>query len=71
MVEWTGMSNGVKLREWGQIGVMRTVGTALYTIGPPADSEYAVEPVGVLTITPSQLTLLITSSSIYISNVTN
>ena len=29
--------------------------TAGLTIGPPADSEYAVEPVGVATISPSAL----------------
>ena len=38
---------------WGQIGVTTIAGTDGCTIGPPADSEYAVEPVGVATISPS------------------
>ena len=38
---------------WGQIGVtVRTLHSGLM-IGPPAASEYAVEPVGVATIKPS------------------
>ena len=38
-----------------QIGVRSTPGTSGCTIEPPAASEYAVEPVGVATITPSPL----------------
>ena len=41
-----------KLR--GQIGVSTIALNEGCTIGPPADSEYAVEPVGVETIRPSQ-----------------
>ena len=41
-----------KLR--GQIGVRTIALNEGCTIGPPADSEYAVEPVGVETMRPSQ-----------------
>ena len=41
-----------KLR--GQIGVRTIALNEGWTIGPPADSEYAVEPVGVETMRPSQ-----------------
>ena len=34
----------------GQIGVMTKLCTLGWTIGPPADNEYAVDPVGVDTI---------------------
>ena len=36
--------------EIGDTSSMRTEGS---TIGPPAESEYAVEPVGVATMSPS------------------
>jgi len=39
----------------GQIGVMQTADTVGKITGPPADSEYAVEPVGVEMINPSSL----------------
>ncbi len=45
--------SGRKAREWGQIGVARSASTVGRTIGPPAESEYAVEPVGVATMSPS------------------
>src|SRR5262247_2342447 len=38
---------------WEQIGVSTTAGIVGKTIGPPADSEYAVEPVGVEMMSPS------------------
>lgn len=41
-----------KLR--GQIGVRTIALNEGWTMGPPADSEYAVEPVGVETMRPSQ-----------------
>ena len=44
---------GRQLREWGQMGVRRMAGTEGCTMEPPADMEYAVEPVGVATATPS------------------
>ena len=36
-----------------QIGVMTTASIVGNRIGPPADSEYAVDPVGVEMISPS------------------
>ena len=39
----------------GQIGVRQNAATDGKMIGPPADSEYAVDPVGVATISPSAL----------------
>jgi hypothetical protein len=35
------------------MGVTTIAGTDGWTIGPPADSEYAVDPVGVATMRPS------------------
>ena len=40
---------------WGQIGVITNAPESGRRIGPPAASEYAVEPVGVATIKPSAL----------------
>lgn len=37
----------------GQIGVMTSAGTVGLTIGPPAETLYAVLPLLVATITPS------------------
>lgn len=39
----------------GQIGVIQSASTFGKMIGPPADNEYAVEPVGVETMRPSAL----------------
>ena len=39
----------------GQIGVMTKTPDSGARIGPPADNEYAVDPVGVATIRPSAL----------------
>ena len=44
---------GRKDKEWGAIGVSMVHGTEGATIGPPADTLYAVEPDGVQTIKPS------------------
>lgn len=41
-----------KLR--GQIGVKTSALSEGWTMGPPAESEYAVDPVGVDTISPSE-----------------
>jgi hypothetical protein len=41
--------------ERGQIGVTTRVSTDGCTMGPPADSEYAVDPVGVDMINPSAI----------------
>ena len=38
---------------WEQIGVTTKASTEGSRIGPPAESEYAVEPLGVATMTPS------------------
>ena len=38
---------------WAQMGVMRKFLAAGSMIGPPAEREYAVEPVGVQRMTPS------------------
>jgi hypothetical protein len=44
-----------KLRLLGQMGVRRRLGTDGCTMGPPADREYAVDPVGVDTMRPSEM----------------
>ncbi len=41
-------------RACGQMGVSANTSAVGSTIAPPAASEYAVEPVGELTIKPSQ-----------------
>ena len=51
--ELAGTIRGRCVSVCGQIGVRINDGTAGLMIGPPAESEYAVEPVGVLTIRPS------------------
>src|SRR5437763_16890376 len=43
------------VRTCGQIGVITRTPDSGSRIGPPAESEYAVEPVGVATIKPSAL----------------
>ena len=45
----------------GQIGVMTKTPDSGDKIGPPAESEYAVEPVGVAMINPSALNSVSTS----------
>jgi hypothetical protein len=45
-----GNNKGLNDNERGQMGVSRIQGIVGWTIGPPADNEYAVEPVGVDTI---------------------
>lgn len=51
----SGITKGLKDSESGAIGVSSVDGTDGATIGPPADMEYAVDPVGVATINPSAL----------------
>lgn len=48
-----GKTSGRKERLRGQMGVSTIALSDGCTIGPPAESEYAVEPVGVDTISPS------------------
>ena len=51
----SGTSTGRLVSVCGQMGVRQMAGTAGKITGPPADSEYAVEPVGVEMISPSAL----------------
>lgn len=48
-----GKTNGRKERLRGQMGVRTSALNEGCTMGPPADREYAVDPVGVETIIPS------------------
>lgn len=48
-----GNTRGRKDKLRGQMGVRTRALSDGWTIGPPADREYAVEPVGVETMTPS------------------
>jgi hypothetical protein len=50
-----GKTRGLEVRECGEIGVTIIEKTSGWTIGPPEDKEYAVDPVGVLIIIPSDL----------------
>ena len=50
-----GNTNGLDVKECGEIGVIKMENTSGCTIGPPEDREYAVEPVGVLIMIPSDL----------------
>ena len=65
----SGKTIGRMESELGHIGVIVRLSTVGWTIGPPAESECAVEPVGVATIMPSALNfttlrLLISRSSL-------
>ena len=55
----------------GDIGVITMLGTEGFTIGPPADNEYAVEPKGVEKIIPYEAYLFKYSVSIDMSIVIN
>src|SRR5438093_2795180 len=46
-------TSGRTARVWGQMAVTTIASTVGTTMGPPADIEYAVDPVGVLTMIPS------------------
>ena len=48
-----GRTIGRKDNDSGQIGAIPIDLTSFYTIGPPADKKYAVDPVGVDIIRPS------------------
>ena len=58
IIDESGKISGRKDRVWGQTGVKRMQGTEGATIGPPALSEYAVDPVGVAIIIPSACTVV-------------
>ena len=49
----SGKTSGLATSEWGHIGVTQKHESFGSTIGPPAESEYAVEPVGVAITIPS------------------
>jgi hypothetical protein len=40
------------VKVWGEIGLIVIASALGLTIGPPVESEYPVEPVGVATIIP-------------------
>ena len=65
------ITKGLEDKLWGNIGKIVHTSRLGWIIGPPADKEYAVEPVGVATIKPSDLcsytTLLFTLSLYRIS----
>lgn len=52
-MESDGKQIGLNDRLFGAMGVIRMLFTPFCIIGPPADNEYAVEPVGVDTKMPS------------------
>lgn len=52
-IEDEGNTSGRNERLRGQMGVKTSALSDGWTMGPPADKEYAVEPVGVDTIRPS------------------
>jgi hypothetical protein len=52
-----GNTSGLKDKLRGQIGVRTRALSEGWTIGPPADNEYAVDPVGVETMSPSDSSL--------------
>jgi len=54
----SGNSIGLNDNVWGQMGVIRIAGICGCTSDPPAESEYAVEPVGVETVNPSACTVV-------------
>lgn len=54
----SGSNMGRKDRVCGQMGVMRRAGICGWTRDPPAESEYAVDPVGVDTVRPSAWTVV-------------
>lgn len=53
------MTIGRTERTAGQIGVKMKASMRGWMIGPPAESEWPVEPVGVASITPSDLNEII------------
>ena len=55
MRELSGSTSGRTLSVCGEIGVRMIALMSGATTGPPAESEYAVDPVGVATTTPSPL----------------
>lgn len=64
-----GRQIGLNERLFGAIGVIRMLLTPFCIIGPPADSEYAVEPVGVEIKMPSPAVSVIFSLLMKISKI--
>lgn len=52
-----GNTSGLKDKLRGHMGVRTSALSEGWTIGPPADSEYAVDPVGVDTMRPSDCSI--------------
>ena len=69
ILQLEGKQIGRKERLLGAIGTMRMPLTPFWRIGPPADSEYAVDPVGVDIKMPSPAVCVKTSPLTYISNI--
>ena len=55
IVSYAGTTSGRTFSVCGQIGTMTKASKSGYNTGPPADSPYAVEPVGVEMISPSAI----------------
>jgi hypothetical protein len=53
MIDDDGKTRGLNDKLRGQMGVNTSALSEGWTIGPPADREYAVDPVGVETMRPS------------------
>ena len=68
MVVVTGIINGRKDRECGAIGVTQMHWVFAWTMEPPAERLYAVDPVGVDRIMPSPTSTVIMMPSKYISS---
>lgn len=58
MCEDAGRISGLKDNDLGQIGVRIMHGTKGWVMEPPADNEYAVEPVGVENTNPSPVVVV-------------
>ena len=48
-----GITSGREVNVWAAVGVIMSEPTLGVTIGPQADNEYAVDPVGVAITNPS------------------
>ncbi len=69
MMAVEGRQIGRKERLFGEIGTMRMPLTPFYRMGPPAEREYAVDPVGVEIKMPSPAVLVNSSPLTLISRV--
>lgn len=71
MIEEEGKTRGLKDKLRGQIGLKTSALKDGWTIGPPADKEYAVDPVGVETIRPSDSYQLSIHVSLHLKTMRN